>query len=364
MTTTDELQDIELENDRSHEDDHPVRYNVSSYGWDTDVEGLVKRLTRDDIYVPAFQRKFVWNTADKSRFIESLILGLPVPSLFLATDPDTKKMNIVDGQQRLLSLKQYFDGEFALNATDIQDDLKGRFYATSENRKTSKVLSEPDRRTLENALLHAVVIKQEPNTEVETHDYNAAIIQIFKRLNTSGKPLQAQEVRACIFHGRFNSLIGALNQNDDWRQIFGPEHSRLKDVESILRFFALFDWWKKYKAPMPKFLNTYMENNRNITEDQATEYADIFITTISRILSTLGQNAFKPGTTFQISKFDAVMVGLATALRTKDLSDEQIIARHAELLNNDDYKYATEEFVNDTDRVEIRIRESIQIFAA
>ena len=92
------------------EDDDTQRYNVSSFGWDSDVEGLVRRLERGDIYIPGFQRAFVWTGPEKSRFIESLILGLPVPNVFLAKDANTKSLNIVDGQQRLRSLRDFLAG--------------------------------------------------------------------------------------------------------------------------------------------------------------------------------------------------------------------------------------------------------------
>ena len=94
-----DFDDEEVDEESEELPEPPKRYNVSSYGWDSDVEGLVKRLKRGDIYIPGFQRGFVWNGPEKSRFIESLILGLPVPNVFLAQDAKSKSLNIVDGQQ-------------------------------------------------------------------------------------------------------------------------------------------------------------------------------------------------------------------------------------------------------------------------
>lgn len=187
----------------------PCRYNVSSYGWDSDVEGLVKRLKRGDIFVPTFQRRFVWNQLEKSFFIESLILRLPVPNVFLAQDLETKNLNIVDGQQRLISLRDYLDGKFALTGEKIRDDLKGRYYSQDVAKtQKSKVLSYRDARTLSDAVLHSIVIKPDPAQDDPElgNEYNQAIIQIFGRLNTSGRPLQAHEIRTSIFHGRLDSL--------------------------------------------------------------------------------------------------------------------------------------------------------------
>ena len=106
-------EDTEVED--VHDEDAALpssRYNVSSYGWDSDVEGLVKRLKRGNIFIPGFQRGLVWSRSEKSRFIESLILGLPVPNVFLAQDAKTKNLNIVDGQQRLMSLQNFLEGRF------------------------------------------------------------------------------------------------------------------------------------------------------------------------------------------------------------------------------------------------------------
>jgi len=89
-----------------------VRYEISSYGIDFDVKGLVERLRQDKVYVPEFQRSFVWRLPDSSRFIESLLLGLPVPGIFLAKDPDSQKLFVIDGQQRLKSLQYSYDGVF------------------------------------------------------------------------------------------------------------------------------------------------------------------------------------------------------------------------------------------------------------
>lgn len=89
----------------------PVQYDISSYGADYDVEGLVKRLNRKDILIPPFQRNYVWSINDASRFVESLLLGLPVPAVFLAKE-ESQKLLVIDGQQRLRSLQFFYNGFF------------------------------------------------------------------------------------------------------------------------------------------------------------------------------------------------------------------------------------------------------------
>ncbi|HVB39359.1 MAG TPA: DUF262 domain-containing protein, partial [Terriglobales bacterium] len=142
-------------------------FSVSSYGADYPVETLVSRIKKGDIYVPEFQRGFVWDIKDASRFIESLVLGLPVPGIFLTKELETGKLLVVDGQQRLFSLHYFYEGkwpsqakEFALKS--VQPGLEGRTYAT---------LRPEDRRRLDDAILHATVFKEDEPSEDERGIY-------------------------------------------------------------------------------------------------------------------------------------------------------------------------------------------------
>lgn len=102
----------EIEDNAENENDS-IYYSVASYGADYSVDGVIKRLEKGQIMVPDFQRKYVWDIKKASRFIESLIIGLPVPGIFLSRDnKESNKMLIVDGQQRLLSLHKFYKGRF------------------------------------------------------------------------------------------------------------------------------------------------------------------------------------------------------------------------------------------------------------
>ncbi len=97
----------------------PIKYDITSYGADFDVEGLINRIKRGDVFIPKFQRDYVWNQVEASRFIESLLLGLPVPGIFLAKEKNSNKLLVIDGQQRLLSLQYFFDGIFKPESNTI-----------------------------------------------------------------------------------------------------------------------------------------------------------------------------------------------------------------------------------------------------
>ncbi|MEI6896594.1 MAG: DUF262 domain-containing protein [Psychromonas sp.] len=360
-------EETEVQDPVSSELDEPSRFEVSSYGWDSDVEGLVKRLNRGDIKLPRFQRGFVWSTVEQSRFIESLILGLPVPNIFLALDRVTKSLNIIDGQQRLKTLQRYLGGKFPIsNSKKIHEDLRGCYYNRDVAKgEKSKILEDADERTLSDSILHSIVIKPDPSSDSPDYgqEYNNAVVQIFRRLNTSGKALQPQEVRSCIFYGAFDELIHELNNNTAWRSFFGAIHSRYKDVETILRFFALYENFEKYKAPMPSFLNKYMEVNRNMDEGKRSELEQLFERTTSLLLDACGPSLFKTSGTFLLSKFDAVTVGFAKALVAgATFEKEEINSKVQQLLDHEYYKKFTVEFINDTGNVKGRINTAIEIF--
>ena len=361
------IEETKVENAASSEIEEPSRFEVSSYGWDSDVEGLVKRLNRGDIMLPGFQRGFVWGLLEQSRFIESLILGLPVPNIFLAQDRDTKTLNIIDGQQRLKTLQRFLSGKFSLsNSKKIHPDLRGCYFNRDVSKSArSKVLDSADERTLSDSILHSIVIKPDISSDSPEYgqEYNNAVVQIFRRLNTSGKALQPQEVRSCIFYGPLDDLLHSLNKNQAWRSLFGVEHSRYKDVEAILRFFALYESFESYKAPMPSFLDKYMDKNRNMESEQLKNLVKVFELTMSQLVDACGESLFKTGGTLLLSKFDAVTVGYAKTIEAGILLEKgEIVSKIEILLADPAYQESTAEFINDTGNVIKRIETAISIF--
>lgn len=224
---TEEYEDYQVD-DFMSEDEEIFRYSITSYGADYTVDRIVDRLGKDLIVIPEFQRKYVWDVKMASRFIESLILGLPVPGVFFCQEKETKKMLVIDGQQRLKSLQFFYNKRFGNNLfalKGVQPDLEG---------KTIDDLEVNDKIKLDDSVIHATVIKQDAPT-----DDNSSIYMIFERLNTGGLKLNPQEIRACIYHGPFNELLATLANNDYWKKIYTVKNSRLKSEELILRFLTL-----------------------------------------------------------------------------------------------------------------------------
>ena len=204
-----------IEQEKNYEDEEEetggleyTRYDITSYGIDFDVDGLVKRLKRGDIYIPPFQRDYVWKMPEASRFIESLLLGLPVPGVFLAQDQDTGKMLVIDGQQRLMSLMYFYTGEFK----PIEGAKTKRIFRLSKVKskydgKSYEELESKDRINLDNSVIHATIVKQESPAEDDTSIYH-----IFERLNSGGRKLTPQEIRVAVYHGRLIEMVKELNE--------------------------------------------------------------------------------------------------------------------------------------------------------
>jgi len=301
--------------DQSEEEDlkepAEVRYAISSYGADYPVDTLVKRFKEGDIEKPQFQRGFIWTYMQRSKFIESLLLGLPVPGIFLSKDPDTQRLIIIDGQQRLFTLRDFYEGvtqgkEFKLEG--VRKDFQGVTY---------KTLADDDRRMLDNSIIHATIINQEAPKEDQS-----SIYLVFERLNTLGSPLSSQEIRTCVYEGSFSAMLKKLNENPNWRTIYGPESIRMKDQELILRFFALHFDLKNYKRPMKLFLSDFMGKFRRISKEDANNFSKIFSATVELASETLGPQGFRPERALNASVTDAILVATADKLSKKPIKNK------------------------------------------
>src|SRR6266446_6766164 len=248
-TSVSEIEGEQIEDAAEREDEEgpalPIAYAISSYGADYPVDSLVRRIRQGDIFIPAFQRHFVWKLPQASRFIESLLLGLPVPGLFLSREDETNKLLVIDGQQRLETLRRYYDGEFAgrpFRLVNVQHPFEGKGYAD---------LVEEDRRKLDDSIIHLTVVKQESPA-----DDKSSIYHIFERLNTGGTPLTPQQIRNALFHQRpLTGFLERMNGLPEWRSLIGSVSPPAKDLELILRFLALYLYHDRYAPPMKGFLN-------------------------------------------------------------------------------------------------------------
>ena len=328
--------------------DEDVVYQINTYGADYTVDGLVKRFDRGDIFRPEFQRNFVWTWPQASKFIESILLGLPIPSVFLYREESTQKHLIVDGLQRLTTLHAFHKGRFQHNDRVFRlKDVKSRFEG-----RTIDDLEEEDHRRFEDAVIHAMVIQQ-----MAPSDNNSSVFHIFDRLNSNGTPLQPQEIRAAIYHGPFQVLLGTLNEEKLWREIFGPIHKRAKDQELILRFLALANNRKAYEKPMKAFLNNFMSANRYLKEEVSEKLRKQFVVTVDRAYTALGSRAFRPQRAMNVAVYDAMMVAI---LECPQAEKDNIQKAYERLIADDGFMRMSSDSTSDESNVHGRIEMAIK----
>ena len=344
----------------------PFTYAITAYGADLPVDGILKRISEGDIFVPLFslpatgepspprfQREYVWSKQQADRFVESLLLGLPVPGIFLVKE-DSGRHLVLDGHQRLETLMRFWKNDwegdgFALEA--VQDRLQGRTYETLEPR---------DRRRLIDSLIHATIVRQdEPSEDL------SSIYLIFERLNSGGTSLQPQEIRVALYHGEMVDLLLELNAHPSWRTLFGRRSRRLKDMELILRFLALFEGSEAYGRPMKGFLNAYLGHRRKPSDALKTEYRDLFTATADAILQGVGPKAFKPQNSVNAAVVDAVMVGVARRIRARGPIKKtgSLKRAYTRLLDNKRFLFAISRATADEENVQTRLAMASKAFA-
>jgi len=356
-----EIQDLQVTDEASTDDVVALQsYDISCYGADYDVEGLVKRLVRSDILIPSFQRDYVWNKVEASRFIESLLLGLPVPGIFLAREQDTNKLLVIDGQQRLKTLQFFYNGYFnprngdrtrqVFTLTKVQPKFDGLTYQD---------LEATDRIRLNDSIIHATIVKQEAPSGDDT-----SIYYIFERINYGGRRLTPQEIRVAIYHGRLMELIKDLNQVDAWRKLYGKLSPRLKDQELILRFLAFFVSSEEYARPMNEFINKFTAKHRNDKTSTLDQWGALFKDCISLVSDNIGKSAFRPETTINAAVFDSVMVGLGVRLAHGPIKDKSGLKKsYSDLLANTRYQAIVSRSTADEKFVAERIDMATKAFA-
>ena len=305
------------------DDMYDYRFNINYYGADYPVDALVRKLEMDEIYIPNFQRQYIWKVNEASLFIESLLFGLPVPTVFLAKDKYTNKLLIIDGQQRLKTLLYFIRGSFPDNRNFKLTGVIPQF-----NGLTFDQLGSRDRYNLLDYTIHATII-------AESGDDNR-MYYLFERLNTTGTPLTSQEIRNAIYHGPFCDLIGVLSQIDNWIEMYGKKERRLRDQELILRFFALHYSLDEYSGDMKEFLNRFMLGNRTLDNIHHNELEKLFSNTIEIIYKTLGSDAFKISKQFNTALYEVVMLTISKLGNI--INENKITKWHEELKENYDFK--------------------------
>jgi len=264
---------------REDEDDlHPQHY-AQAVTWATDwtTETLVLQLERGTIDLdPGFQRRDAWTIRRKSKFIESLILGLPIPQIVLAERKDRKgSFLVIDGKQRLLTLQQFCAGRpdgspgFILDSLTILTNANGATYADIQTKPSlSDMLS-----ALNSQTIRTIVIKNWPNDDF--------LYTVFLRLNSNSVPLSPQELRKALHPGRFVTYVDSRSSaSQPLMQALGlnaPDF-RMRDVEIVVRYYAFKYYIQLYKGNLKQFLDDACEKlNKAWVAQEAQIEADFVL---------------------------------------------------------------------------------------
>lgn len=338
----DQENDIVL--DESEDDDEGLidtgASSLNYFGADFDLSGLVRRLNEGDIVIPrfepdeaaglsveGFQRQRVWTAPRMEKFVESLLLGWPIPSIFLVVEPDQRYL-VLDGQQRLTTIQSFYGGYFPdgreFRLAEVAEHLKDATYAT---------LNEESRRRLNNTFIQAIVI--EPQGE-EGRD---SVYRLFGRLNSGGVILTPQEIRVALYRGPLINWIRDLNHDAAWRKLFGAMHIKLKDHELILRVLAMrqvvehmaADWSNinkgriAYKPPMSQFLNNFLQENRDMKSLDGDALKSAFSDACGLLLRSHGPDGLKFLGRLNAAHIDALLSVLMYLIEQGIAPDEGVL---------------------------------------
>lgn len=290
-----DVEDIELRNIP------PEQRRLHTETADLTVSSLHAYLANGKLEIPEFQRGYVWTRAQASRLIESLIIQCPIPVVYFSQSGDNKLI-VIDGNQRLLSIKLFLNDGFELQGLTTYPELNGLSWGMLDPRFRDHI---------NNRTIRCITILRETHPQIK--------FDVFERLNTGSVKLNAQELRHGINHGKLMESLDDLVKNETWRKAVGiRKDTRMKGAELVLRYFAFRRDRSLYEKPLASFLDSFSSRNRSISAAILAEWSDDFTRVIDLIDYALGRFAFRlfePDltgvTAFNSALYDAEMISFA-----------------------------------------------------
>ena len=341
---------------------------VKTQNIEYDLETLVKKIKSGIINLdPEYQRRHRWTEEVSSGLIESLILNIPIPLIYISQDVDvdeevsseSARYSVIDGQQRLTAVSRFLQNEFALVGLEVLSDLNESYY---------KDLPPFLVRRLEERTIRCLRIDSTVDQQVK--------YDIFERLNSGSIKLEAQELRNAVSRGPFNRLIKELSKDENFRtllqiDISSPEQSakvqKMQDVELVLRFFSLSNGrYEEIKKGFKKFLSDEMDRMNKLSDSEFLEMKMHFLHVMKVIRHSLGDKAFakyriengllEEMSTFNAAVFDALSVAVGDCISlTVSVLPPSFIEEYKKLFGIQEFFQSIEGSVNDKKKVETRI---------
>lgn len=338
-----DTEDIELKNIP------PEQRRLHTETADLTVSSIHAYLAHGKLEIPEFQREYVWTRTQASRLIESLIIQCPIPVVYFSQAADNKLI-VIDGNQRLLSIKLFLNDGFELQGLTTYPELNGQSWSTLDPRFRDHI---------NNRTLRCITILRETHPQIK--------FDVFERLNTGSVKLNAQELRHGINHGKLMEALDNLGKNEFWRKAAGiRKDTRMKGAELILRYFAFRHDRANYQKPLASFLDQFSSKHKNVDETTVATWSADFNRIISRVDHTLGKFAFRlfepdltAATGFNSALFDAEMIGFAETenplIVNQTLDPEQFKRAVAQLLKEERFLNSVRQATSDEQSVRTRI---------
>ena len=320
--------------------DEQLRQMQSEIEYDTKdytLELLVQKFQREDFFIPPYQRGFVWEQADKTRFVESVLLGLPIPFMFFASCDDGR-LEIIDGVQRMQTLSAFINNKFTLSKLEKLNLLENFYF---------KNFSESTRRKFLNRTLRIVVLAERSSNNVRQ--------DLFNRINTTGMKATPSEIRRGSYFGPLKTLIEKLCENDLFIKLCPMTNKKIvrqERFEFILRFFAYLYNYQSFEHDVKNFLDKFLSDNLNICN--IDKYESDFITMLTFVdkFFPFGFAKSKNARTTPRVRFEAISVGVALALNEKS----NLVVDNIDWINSNDFKnHTTSDASNNQGKLAARI---------
>lgn len=348
MAATETLKIDSTEETAEEEAESTLKYEIINYPADSTLETYRQMWDSEEIEIPNFQRDYVWDQVRASRLIESFLLGLPVPSVFMYKERNSSRHLVIDGQQRITSIVSYLRGIFK------EKKFRLKKVEPQWRDKSFDELEEEDQFRLRTSVMRSVVIQQ-----LDPSD-NTSIYHIYERLNTGGVNLTPMEIRQCISSPDLIASLGKMNEDVHWRKILGTSRPdpRLRDMELILRCHALFNRSDRYEKPMKGFLNSYAEYERK-NPSNYSEMETSFSRICENIHDQLGDRSFQRSGKLNYGITDSIVSSLLDIGPINNLKQKFDI-----LMKNESYLEAITRNTSDIKEVKNRLRIAHEILSS
>jgi uncharacterized protein with ParB-like and HNH nuclease domain len=318
----------------AEEEEYPIdQYDITASPNDFNVLTIFSFIESGAVRFPGFQRNYVWDIKRASKLIESLIIGLPVPQIFLYEESRNRFL-VIDGQQRLMSIYYFMKQRFPRpeKRTELRrlttsqgmlpvSILENDAYFTRFSLKLPEILpTQPNRfdglnystlgeykTAFELRTIRNVIVKQ-----VSPEDDDSSIYELFNRLNSGGVNLTAQEIRMSLYHSAFYEMLAKANTKAEWRRLLGiPEPDlHMKDIEFLLHGFAMLEDGANYLSPMIKFLNGYSKKTKTYDATRVSHLEELFVSFLASCTDLPDNAFFRAANRFSVSVFEAVFAAV------------------------------------------------------